>query len=97
MRYLHRLQLLQAGLLLYLVITLIGIVLKMANVCYIAHVAYLVAKMTQVTKEQIEGYGRTGMSQVWVAVYRGTANIHAHVGGVKGLEKLLLARKRIVN
>ncbi len=92
LRYLHRLQLLQACLLLDLVVALVGVVLKVAHVGDVAHVAHLIAQMAKVTEEHVEGDGRASVSQMWVAVYRGTTNIHAHVWGVKGLEELLLSR-----
>ena len=41
--HLHRLQLLEAGLLLYLILTLVGVVLQVANVGYIPYVSHLVA------------------------------------------------------
>ena len=41
--HLHRLQLLEAGLLLYLVLTLVGVVLQVANVGYVPYVSHLVA------------------------------------------------------
>ena len=40
--YLHRLELLQAGLLGYLVLTLVGIVLQVAHIGDVAHVPYLI-------------------------------------------------------
>ena len=42
LRHLHRLQLLQPGFLLYLVIALVGIMFHMAYICDVPHIAHLV-------------------------------------------------------
>ncbi len=95
--HLHRLQLLQTGLLGNLVLTLIGVVLQMSHVGDVAHIAHLVADMCQVTEKHVEGNGRAGMAQMAVAVNGRTAHIHAHMVGRDGSKKLFLMRKCIVN
>ena len=95
--YLHRLELLQSGLLLYLVVALIGVVLQMAHVGDVAHIAHFVAQMLQVSEEDIKRDGGAGVAQMGVAIYGGAAHIHAHVGGMQRLEGLLLARQRVIN
>ena len=94
---LHRLQLLQPGFLGNLVLTLVGIVLEVAYVGNVAHIAYLVAEVTQVAEHQVEGDGGTGMTQMGVAIDGGTANIHAYIGGVERFEALFLSCQCIVN
>ena len=59
---LHRFQLLQACFLGNLILALVGIVLQMPYVRYIAHVAHLVANVLQVTEKDIESDSRTGMT-----------------------------------
>ena len=95
--YLHGLQLLQTGLLGNLVFALVGIVLQVAHIGDVAHIAHLIAQMLQIAEQQVEGDGRTGMPQMGVAIDGWSTHIHAHMGGVNRLEALLLARQRIIN
>ena len=50
LRYLHWLQLFKASLLLYLVVTLIGIVLQMSHISDVSHISHLISKMFQIAK-----------------------------------------------
>ena len=77
--HLHRLQLLQTCLLGNLVLALVRIVFQMPHISDVAHIAHLVAQMLQVAEKQVESDGRTGMSQMGVAIDRRSAYIHAHV------------------
>ena len=95
--HLHGLQLLQTCLLGNLVLTLVGIVLQVAHVGNVAHIAHLVALMLQVAEQQVESNGRASMSQVCIAIYRGSANVHAHTTLHQGTEQFLLAGQSIVN
>ena len=79
---LHRLQLFQTSLLGYLVLTLVGIVFQMAHVGDITHVPYFISQMLQITEHQIEGDGRTCMSQMRITIDRRSADIHTHIGSV---------------
>ncbi len=97
LRHLHRLQLLQPCLLRDLVVALVGIVFQMAHVGDIAHVAHLITQVLEVTEEHVKGDGRPGMPQMWVAINRRTADIHAHIGRVTRLEQFLTSGERIVN
>ena len=94
---LHRLQLFQSGFLLNLVVTLVGIMLQMAHVGDVAHVAHLVAEVFQISEKDVERDGRTGMSEMGITIDRGTANIHPHMGCVQRLEAFLLPMQGIVN
>ena len=97
LRYLHGLQLFQAGFLLYLVIALVGIVLQMSHVSDVTHIAHLVTQMLQVAEQDVKRDGRAGMSQMWIAIDGGSADIHADMRRVDGLEALLLTSERIVD
>ena len=97
LRDLHGLELLEACLLLNLVVALVGVVLQVAYVGDVAHVTHLVAQVFEVTEEHVEGDGWARVAQMRVAVNRGTADVHAHMGGVERLEQLFRACQRIVN
>ena len=87
LRHLHRLQLFQARLLSNLVLPFVGVVLEVAHIGDVAHIAHLVADMLQVAEHHVERDGRTGMAQMGVAIDGGTADIHAHMVGSQGFEK----------
>jgi len=89
--------LLEASLLGYLVFALVGIVLEVPHIGDVAHVAYLVAQVLQVAEEDVKSDGGTGVAQMGIAIYGGTAHVHAHMILVQGLEELLAACERIVN
>ena len=97
LRHLHWLELFQTGLLLDLVVALVGVVLQVAHVGDVAHVAYLVAKVSEIAEKHVEGDGRARMAQMRIAVDGGTADIHAHMRSVERLEEFLLPRQGIVN
>ena len=92
---LHGLQLFQPGLAGYLVLPLVGIVLQMAHIGDVAHVAHLVAEVAQKFEEHIVGHSRPCMPEVGVAVDRGAAHVHAHMSRMHRHEKLLLVGKGI--
>ena len=79
--YLHWLKLLQTSLLGNLVLTLVGIMLQVAHIGDVAHIAHLVAQLLQVAEQHVEGDGRTGVAQVRVAIDRGAADVHPHLSG----------------
>ena len=95
--YLHRLQLLQPCLLGNLVLTLVGIMLQMAHVSDVTYIANLIAQVLQIAEHEVEGNGWTGMSKMGVTIDGWPTHIHTHIGGMKGLETLLLTRQRIIN
>ena len=97
LRHLHGLQLLQAGLLGNLVLAFVSIVFQVTHIGDVAHIAHLIAQMHQVAVQHIESDGGPGVAQMTVAIDGGTADIHAHVVGSEGFEKLFLVRKSIVN
>ena len=97
LRYLHWLKLLQACLLLDLVVAVVCIVLQVSHIGDVAHIAHLVADMLEITEQNVEGDGRTCVSEMWIAVDSGAAYIHAHVWSMQRLEQLLLSGERIVD
>ena len=66
----------------HLAFAIVCIVFKMPHIGDVAHVAHLVTQVLQVAKNHVEGDGGPRMTQVWVAIYGGSAYVHAHVGGV---------------
>jgi hypothetical protein len=94
---LHRLQLFEHGLLGYLILRLPALFFKVAGIGYIADIPDLIAKMEQVTINEIEGDRRTGMPQMAFAADGRTAHIHAHMTGCDRSENLFLTGIRIVD
>ena len=95
--YLHGLKLFESCLLLYLVVSLVGIVLEVSHVCNVTHVAHFVSEMLEITEEDVEGDGRARVSEMRVAIYCRSANIHSHVWGVYRLEEHFASSQCIVN
>ena len=89
LHHLHRLQLLEAGLLCNLILALIGIVLKMTYIGDVPHISDLIAKMPEQLAEHIVSHPGTGMAQMGFTINGRTADIHSHVTGMNGLEQLL--------
>ena len=97
LRHLHRFQLFQARFLGNLVLALICIVLQVAYIGDIAYVAYFISQMLQVTEEQVECNGRTGVTQVRVAIDGRSADVHAHMRGVQRFEYFLCPAQCVVD
>ena len=95
--HLHRLQLLQTGLLLNLVVALIGIMLEMPDIGDITDIAYLIAQMGEVTEEDIEGDGGTSMAQMGITIYSRTADIHTYMRGMERTKQLFPTRERVID
>ena len=53
--------------------------------------------MLQVAEKDVEGDGRTGMTQMGVAVNCGAAHIHTHSAWGERAEELLLSAQRVIN
>ena len=97
LRYLHRLQLFQPGFLCDFVLALVGIVLQMAHVRDVTHIAHLVADVLEVSEKEIEGDGWPGMSEMRVAINGRAADVHAHAPRVERLEEFLLPAQGVIN
>ena len=89
LHHLHRFELLEPRFLGYLILTFISIVLEMAYISDVAHIAHFVAQMEQIAVEQVEGDSRTRMAQMGIAIHGGTADIHAYVSLVQRLKCFL--------
>ena len=79
--HLHWLELFETGLLGDLVLALVGVVFQMAHVGDVAHIAHLVADMGKVAEHQVEGHGRTGVSEMGFTIDGRAADIETHVVG----------------
>ena len=94
--YFHGFQLFEPRLLRYLVFPLVGIVLQMAHIGDVAHVAHLVTERTQVAEQQVESNGRPCVPQVRVAIDGRAADVDAHMGRIHRFELLLAPGEGIV-
>ena len=83
---LHWLQLFKTCLLFDLIVTLVGIVLQVTYIGNIAYVAHLVAQVFQIAEHQVESDCWTCVSQVWIAIYSRSTNIHTHVWSMQRFE-----------
>ena len=92
---LHRLELLEAGLLCYLVLSLVGIMLQMPHVGDVAHVTHLVSEMAQELEKDVVGHSRTGVPEMGVTIDGWAADIHPHMPGIHGLEDFFVAGEGI--
>ncbi len=97
LHHFHWLQLLETRLLSNLVFAGIGIMLEMAYIGDVAHVAHLHALMLEVAEEDVEGDGRSGMTQMGIAVDSRTADIHTNTPLMEGLEGLLSAGEGVID
>ena len=95
--YFHRLQLLQSCLLGNLIFALISIMLQMTYIRDVTNIAHLVTDVLQVAEKYIEGNGRTGMTQMSIAVYGRTAHVHTHSAWGERTEEFLLSAQRVIN
>ena len=95
--HLHRLQFLQTSLLGNFIFAFVGIVLQMPHIRNITHIAYFITDMLQVTEQQVERNGRTGMSQMSIPIYCRPADIHPDTTRRDGFELFLFTGKRIID
>ena len=97
MCHLHRFEVLEAGFLGDFVLAFVCIVLQVAHVSNVTHIAHFITKVLQISENQVEGDSRPCVTEVGIAINGGTTDIHAHMRGVQGFERLLAARKAVVN
>ena len=95
--YFHWLQLLKACLLFNLVVALIGIVLKVAYVGDVTHIAHLVAQRLEIAEQHVECDGWARVTKMWVAVNGWAAHIHTYRAFVQWHEVFLATSERIVD
>ncbi len=92
---LHRLDLFQSRLLGDLVLSFVRIVLQMADIGNVPHVADPVSQMLQQPEQHVVGYARPSMTQVRVPVDGRTAYVHPHMSRLDRDEQFFLPRKGI--
>ena len=97
LRNLHGLKLFQSSFLGNFVLALIGIMFKMPHISNVSHIAHLVAQMLEITEKNVKGDGRTGVSQMGVAIYGWSTHIHAYIRRMNRLKRLFPTRQRIIN
>ena len=97
LHHFHRFKLLKARLLGYLVFAGISIVLKVANVCDVAHIAHRIAEMTEIAEEDIKCDSRAGMTEMAVAIHSGATHIHTDLTGMDGDKEFLASGEGIVD
>ena len=91
----HRFELLEAGLLRYLVLSFVGVVLEVADVRYVADVAHLVAEVLEKAEQDVVGDARPGVAEVGFTIDGWTADVHPDVAGMYGCEEFLFAGKGV--
>ena len=94
---LHRLKLFETRFLGYLVLPLVGVVLEMSDVGYVTDIAHLIAQMGQVAEEDVEGYGRTRVAQMRIAIDGRATHIHPHSSGIERLERFFEALEGVID
>ena len=91
----HGLQILEFRLLRDLVLAFVRIVLQMAHVGDVPHVADLVAEVLEKPEKDVVCNARTGVAEMRVPIDGRAADVHAHVARMDGHEELLAARQGI--
>ena len=90
MGYLHRFELFEPCLFLYLVLSLICIVLEMSNISYVPDIAYLVSKMPEELDKNIVCHPRSSVSEVRISIDGRSADIQPHPARTDWNEQFLL-------
>jgi hypothetical protein len=97
LNHLHRLQMLESCLLFYLVLSLIGIILEVPHVGYVAYIPDFILKICKVTEQHVECHSWTGMAKMRMAVNRRAADIHSYKWGMKRFEEFLFAGEAVID
>ena len=97
LHHFHRFQLLQTGFLSDFVFAFVSVVFQVAYIGNVTNVAHFISQLLEVAEQDIEGDGRTSVSQVCVAIYSRTAYVHAHMRGIERNKLLFSATKSIIN
>ena len=97
LRNLHGLQLLQPGLLGNLVFALVGILLEVAHIGDVAHIADLVSEVREELEKDVVSDARAGVPEVRVTIDGRSADIHPHPAFVHGLEDFLIVTQCVGN
>ena len=96
LNHFHGFQLLQARFFGDFVLSFVGVVFQMAHIGDVAYVANFVSQVGEVAVHDVEGYGRTCVAQMAVAVHGWAAHVHPDTFGMQRCEGFLLAAERVV-
>ena len=91
LHYFHGFQLFQTGFLGNLIFAFICVMFQVAYVGNVTHVSHFITQPGEITEEYVERDGRTGMSQMCIAIYRRSADIHAHMWSVQRHKQLFFS------
>ena len=70
---------------------------QMPHIGDVADIAHGISQVFEVTEEEVEGDGRTRVSEVGIAIDGGSTHIHAYATFVNGFEDFFCAREGVVN
>ena len=90
MHHLHGFELFEPCLLGNFIVTAVRVMFEMTDIGDVAYVTHVISEVFQITKQNVEGDGRPRVAKVRITVYRGAADIHAHVRRVKRFEYFFL-------
>ena len=62
----------------------------MAGISDVAHIAYFITQVSEITIKHIKRNVGSGMAKVTFATYRGPANIHAYMARCDGFKNFFL-------
>ena len=91
----HRLDLFQPRLLCYLVLSFICVVLQMSDVSDVPDISDLVSEMLQKSDQDVICYSRSGMSEMRIPIYGGTAYIQSGMSRIDRLEQFFFTAQSI--
>ena len=97
LHHFHWFQLLDSGFFKNWIIAAFSVVLQMARIGNVAHIAHFVAQVFQISKNQVEREKSAAIAQMHIAINSWAANVHTHCAFVNGSEFFLAFGKRIVN
>ena len=95
LHHLHRLQLLESGLLADLVLSFISIMLKVTDIGDIADIAHFIAEVPEQLEQHVVGHSWAGVAKMSVTINGRPADIHSHMAFMDRLEKFLILGKSI--
>jgi hypothetical protein len=82
----HGLELFESRFFGNLIFTFIGVILEVANIGYVSHIPYLIAKKPEVTGYDIEGEKSSYVAQVYIVVDGRSANIDSYIARINRLK-----------
>ena len=97
LRHFHGFELIQSSFFRNFVLTLVGIMFQMPHIGDVADIAHGISQVFEVTEEEVEGNGRTRVSEVCITINGGSTYVHANAALVNGFEDFFCAREGVVN